>query len=337
MITNPFPPHARAQELEPIAAPHEIVGIEVKTSDLHYPLYTSIKFNGVRGVLLNDTFRSRAMLQLNIHNTLLFQLQPLIDYAMEHKLVFDGEFHAYSDNTTGGTMSILAGNKKIPYDFKYKIFAIYTYKQWNGGDDLFMKDMQDSPYWELLSAAPPISMMELVLQELVEDKDELEELAAKVQTNPLIEGLMLAAPSLHLQHRRIRVLEKKFFKMKFYSDPIDGQIIGIRARQEHIPGIESETNVLGKAQRSRKQDEMYVTEIGGCLEVKLESGQIVSVPFPKGTSLQMRTLYMQNFRKGGSFDVYGKWIQFRKLSAGEKERPNAIKCVEFRDSKPSII
>jgi len=330
-------PHSRAQDLKPLLAPSEIVGIDIDVSTLHFPIYASIKFNGIRGLLMNGSFISRSGLPLNIHNTILYELQPLVNFCADNKLVLDGEFHAYSDNTTGGMLSMLAGNKKLPYDFKYKVFGIYTYRQWNGADTIFMKDMQESPYWEILSNTPPISQLELVIQELIENASELDDLVFKVQQNSLIEGVMLASPSLLMGHGRQPVRAGKFLKMKFYSDPIDGQIQNIYARQEHLPETETEYDINDRARRSRRQEDMYVTNIGGCLEVKLEGGLIVNIPFPKGTSLQMRTLYLKNFRKGGSFDLYGKWLQFRKLNAGEKDKPNSVKCVEFRDSKGNIL
>lgn len=337
-MENTFVPHSIAHTLSPLLAPSEIVGIDVEFEKLVYPYFASVKFNGVRGIFLNNEIISRSGNRLNICNSIMYQLQPLIDWCYENKIVLDGEFHAYSDNTVGGTLSILAGNKKMPYDFKFKIFGVYTNKQWNGGETLFIEDMFKSPIWTELALSPPINLIELVLQEHVDSAESLRQLSEKVQTNPLVEGLMLIAPSLIFVHRKLSVKELKFLKLKFYSDPIDAQIIGISARMEHLPGtIPAEETPLGKASRSRKQDDMVYTEIGGCLMVKTEAGQVVSIPFPKGTSLQQRTLYFKHFRKGGSFDLYGRWVQFRKLSAGEKDKPNAVRCVEFRDSKGNII
>jgi hypothetical protein len=322
-----------AKILSPMLAPSDVVGIDIPIGHVPMPRYTSIKLNGVRGILLNGTVYSRSMKPLNIGPQLASELAPLARYCREHDIVLDGEFHSYSDNTVGGCISILAGNRATPYDFKYKVFGLYSVKQWNGEEHVFFKNMLQNPGWSELSSASPSPLLELVVQEEVHTTEELQSLCDSLQDNPLVEGLMLTAPNLTCCHRRVRANEATFLKLKFYSDPIDAKIVGLTYRREHRDTHEAARDELGYAKRSRREEDMEYTLAAGTIEAQVEDRSIVLLPFPKGTSLAMRYMYMKHLRKGGSLDLMGRWVQFRHLSAGQKDKPSGIRCVEFRDSK----
>ena len=327
-------PHEIAGTLEPMLAPSKIVGIDIPFEELHFPYYVSTKFNGIRGVVLNGEFKSRAMKPLNLHYSILRYLDPILQYASNNKLVLDGELHSYVENTVGGTVSILAGKKHMPYDFCFRIFGIWTHEQWHGVDgvDSTIKTMLANPHWENIKIFSPKAIA--VQQSLVLNQYELDILLDEAKQLPKVEGLMFLSPYVRLFHGRCSDSVRTFLKLKFYTDPIDAKIINVTSRMERNSEVEMVVNEnTCRAQQVYSKELFHNTTIAGALVVKLEDGTICSIPFPVGTSMQMRSLWYKHFGQGGSFDIKDRWVSFRKLATGEKDKPQAIKCVEFRDAK----
>jgi len=324
-------PHERACQLEPMLAPNKIVGIDILKASLIFPYYASIKYNGHRAILMNGEFMSRTMKSINMHHKIQQYFKALAAYTRSRQLVLDGELQSNIVNTSGGTTSILAGTKPMPYDFSFKVFGIYTHREWHGADAISFENMLKNPQWDNLEHFAPVYTR--VIQNLLFDLTELNILIDGYAEDN-IEGFMLRKPESKLGHGRVTEKSMQFLKLKFYTDPIDAKIINITARMARDASVESGYNaVTGKAEPVHRQDAFNQTSIGGTLVAELENGLIINLPFPLGTSLQMRSIYYKNFKRSGSFDLFEKWVSFRKLSTGEKDKPQAIKCVEFRDDK----
>lgn len=324
-------PHEKACQLEPMLAPNKIVGIDMPMENLRFPYYASVKYNGHRAVLMNGEFMSRAMKPIHMHERIRRYFEPLMEYCGENKIVLDGELNSDICNSVHETTSILAGTKPMPYDFCFKVFGIYTHREWHLADKISFEQMLRNPDWDNLRIFEP--MYYPVPQYLLFDLAELQILIDEYAEQN-VEGFMLRKPASAMWHGRITDTSKVFLKLKFYSDPIDAKIINITARKARRPDVKSGYNPgTGNAEPVHTQDSFLATSVGGTLVAQLENGEIINLPFPVDTSMQMRSIYYKNFRRGGTFDLYGKWVSFRKLASGEKDKPQAIKCVEFRDDK----
>lgn len=317
---------------EPLLLPNKILGLdpELPWTDLPYPCLCSDKLNGVRALALGGKLLSRNMTELNLSADVWELLRPIAELAHAHKLVLDGELHAYSHNTVGETMSILAGKKHTPTDFYYKVFYSLPWDCWNGFDSLPASEWSFQKGKVLPFSDPRLLLVQQ--RPCTTHKDVLAELSRIEYSQK--EGLVFLNPDARYKHGRCTLSERIAYKYKKYSDPIDAVVCSITARRERLPSVEAERHAhSGKAKAVHTQDSFQMTECAGVLVCKMECGTIVEVPFPVGTTIPDREVYYQEFGKGGPADLKGRWLCFRALSCENRGLPIAIKDVQFRDSK----
>jgi len=320
-------PHA------PFLAPNKVLGIdeELPLSILEFPQFCSIKYNGIRGLTLNNEFMSRSMKPLNICSTVRDEIMEIAEWAHSQRIVLDGEFHSYSYNTVGETTSILAGTIPLPSDFYFKCFYCLPYDQWNG----FTNDTAwFYAFHEKNSLEVKFSRFQLVRQKTLNSFDEMLAEIDRIRFSNK-EGLMFLDPFSYYKIDRATIKEATLLKFKFYSDPIDAKVFGITSRKERKEDVLTKYNEgTRKAEQVHTQDSFIETEVAGVLICKVEGkGEVISVPFPVGTSLGQRELYFTHFGSGSEFDLKGQWLNFRRLSVEDRNKPISIKDVQFRDSK----
>lgn len=317
-----------AANLPPMLAPNKCIGMdkELPFGDITWPKLCSIKYNGVRGTTCSAGWHSRTGKPLRMAEHIRKMFQPILDYSIEHRVVLDGEFNSTSHNTVGETVSILAGTKLMPDDFKFKCFYELPQDVWNTKVQAPMKEL-------LPSYDVRIPRLEMVEHVLLHSQGEFENRIHEYKNRGL-EGWMLLEPMALYKHTsRTTVKEQILIKYKYYSDPEDGKVIGLVPRRERKANVEGRVGVHGKAEQVHTKDSFYETDIAGCMIVELEDGEIIHSPFPLKTSIERREQIHAHFGTGMTHDIKGEWVQFRRLSCENRDKPIAIKGVEFRDSK----
>ena len=325
--------------LAPMLAPNKIVGMDIPFEDIHYPKLCSTKYNGIRGIILGGRIVSRTgksfieTKQMNPYVARLFD--EIVDYAKEHRIVLDGEFHSNSHNTVGQTRSILAGTIPMPDDFMFKCFYSIPYPIWNTAQVGTMK--------QNLSIPLNLPRYHRVSQKTIDSDSEFQHLIETFK-GMNIEGFMLLDPDARYKHNpRCTITEQILLKYKYYADEEDAKVIGLTSRRERRAGVPKKVGTFGKAEQVYTKASFEDTEIAGCIMAEIEvypddgvpipETQVIYTPFPVGWTHAMREQAYLHYGTGSAYDIKGTWITFRRLYCEDRDKPIAIKNVQFRDSK----
>ena len=314
-----------SSNLPPMLAPNKCLAIDIPMEDIVFPKLCSIKYNGIRATTATGQWTSRSGKPVRMAPHIQKMFEPILRHSAENNVVRDGEFNSNTHNTVGQTMSILAGTIPVPNDFKFKCFYELPNLVWNM--------IKNVPMGKLMPCEERLPHYEVVEQRIISSLGEFENLI-DLHKNRGIEGFMLLNPNALYKHNpRCTVKEQILLKYKYYSDKEDGKVIGLVPRQERRAGVESKTNIFDKAEPVHTKDSFYYTDIAGCMIVELEDKSIIHSPFPIGYTLEMRQKIHNQFGTGLLHDIEGMWISFRRLACENRDKPIAIKQVEFRDSK----
>lgn len=314
----------------PLLAPSDLLDMEFTLPSEAFPRFASEKYNGVRGLAGNWNLKggspfwlSRRQEPLAMADHIKSMFKPLLDWAVQNELVLDGEFYARSLNKVGLTMSVLQGTRPVPEDFMFCCFYHVPLSVWN---------FQSSPPMHELIAEkiPGVQYYKAVEQLPIDSWNEFLTLVEGTKNRDM-EGYMLLDPKASYKHGKSTLGQGILLKYKYYSDPIDAQIYGIEPMNTLNTDLPRERNAIGRLKKIHSQDAYTSTNIGGTIWAKLKNGNVVKLPFPKGSSHQDRARYYREFGKGGMFDLKDKWVQFRRLSCENGKGAIAVKGVEFRD------
>lgn len=310
--------------LQPQTAPNKILLLDEPLERVTWPMLCSIKYNGVRGTTSGGEWTSRSGKPIRMDGVMEAMLKPILDYSIKHHLVLDGEFNATSHNTVGQTLSILAGTIPIPDDFMFKCFYELPCDVWNTRERTPMRNCLSIDNKGLEYFLP-------VQQNLITCAGEFESLIENTRSLGR-EGYILLNPRSYYKHGRATIAEGIMFKFKYYSDPEEGEIVGLGVRKERRAGTEGKLNIFGYSEQVHTQDSFEDTDIAGVLEVRLKDNTLVNIPFPLGFDLQQRRQALAHFGTGGAGDLSGCYVNFRRLSCENKDKPIAVKQVEIRDN-----
>jgi hypothetical protein len=311
--------------------------MDIPFEDIVFPKLCSIKYNGIRGLIIGGNIVSRTgksfieTKQMNPY--IMHYFLPIVEYAQQHRVVMDGEFHSNTHNTVGQTRSILAGTIPMPDDFHFKCFYSIPYPVWNTAQHGTMEQ----------NLALPLDLPRYtqVKQSVVSNEEELQAMIQSYKTRN-IEGFMLLDPNAKYKHNRCTIAEQILLKYKYYGDTEDAKIIGLTARKERRAGVKKKIGSFGKAEQVYTQDSFEDTEVAGCMMAEMlnysdiidePNTKIVYVPFPVGWTLAMREQAYLHYGTGSAYDIKGQWITFRRLYCEDRDKPIAIKDVQFRDRK----
>ena len=318
-------PKLQANILPPMLAPNKVLQLDIPLSTVVWPKSVSIKYNGRRGLAMNNMWVSRSGKYIHMCAEVKERFAPILEDSDNNGIVRDGEFNSTTHNTVGETGSILAGTIPMPDDFKFKCFYEIPYKFWNGPVGVKLENCIPYP--------SNLPRYEAVKQTTLHSLEEFERLIEESKRLNL-EGFMLIDLNSFYAHRRCdRVGEQVIQKFKYYSDPEDAKVVGVTPRQERAnPGIVKRDS-FGYSEQPYTQDSFVDTDVAGCIKAELETGEVIHAPFPVGWTIEMRQQAYRHFGTGSPHDIEGEWICFRRLNCENRGKPISIKGVEFRDSK----
>jgi DNA ligase-1 len=175
--------------------------------------------------------------------------------------------------------------------------------------------------YEIVNQLRKFPIAVVVEQNKVNSKEEVEQLFEKALTNGF-EGLILKNPSTWYKFGRATVNEGAMYKVKPYRT-FDAKIIDIEERMENTS--ESFTNELGKSQKHNNKEAMIPTGIAGSIIVEYN-----------GETQKVALTGEESFRKqlwAAKSHYIGKWIEYKGMLIGSKDRVRHPTFVRFREDK----
>lgn len=276
-------------------------------NSLPYPLFASVKLDGIRCVIKDGVALSRTLKPIRNQ-----YIQSLLGRPEFNGL--DGELivgePAASDcmrKTNSGVMSF-DGEP----DFKYYVFDI-----WN------RPGVQYKDVLEPLAKLASHPRIEVLRQYTALTSSEVEAIE-QAALDDGHEGIILRRPDGTYKYGRSTVKEGFLYKLKRYLQS-EAVVIGVKPLQHNTNN--PEINALGYTQRSSAQAGKVDLPLLGALVVKGRFQEFAEVTFDIGTGF---TLYEREFLWKQREQVIGKIVTYKFFPVGGKNRPRHPVFVSFR-------
>lgn len=275
---------------------------------LRFPLYASIKLDGVRALVTTKGVFSRSLKRLRNE-----AIQKM--FTGDDLDGLDGEF-IYGDPTAEDccrrTVTVVMADRKPIARLAYHVFDYVT----------------DGPFEERYAIARqkieqfagkyPIALVQQVLIHSLEDLEAIEDVALAAGH----EGLMVRRPRGLYKHGRATEASQDLAKVKRFEDD-EAVVVGVQELQHNDnPAF---TNEVGRTARSTAQSGMVGTGVLGAL--LLQKG---SVTFSVGSGFnasERQQLWQQKH------SLIGKLVKYRFFPSGSKDKPRFPTWIGFRDRR----
>lgn len=283
-------------------------------NSLPYPLFASVKLDGIRAVIIGGVVYSRTLKPIRNR-----YIQNCLGRAAFNGL--DGELvvgdPAASDcmrKTNSGVMSF----DGTP-DFKYYVFDIWSRPGVQYKDAL--ESLYDKPFGTRLADHPNIEVLQ---QYTVKTSNEVE-IIEKAALDDGHEGIILRRPDGTYKYGRSTPKEGLLYKLKRYLQD-EAVVIGIKPYQHNAN--DPTTNALGYTQRSSAQAGKVNLPLLGALVVKGRFQEFADVTFDVGTGF---TLYERELLWKQRESLIGRIVTYKYFPIGCKDKPRQPVFVSFRD------
>lgn len=278
-------------------------------SKLKYPLYASIKYDGIRATMQGGQLLSRTLKPIPNKN-----VQKLFAHLPEG---FDGEL-MFGDPAAKDvfqlTTSVVMSHDKQAAGIRF--FAIDQFSE------LPFEERTEQVYTQVFDLDD--HNVEYVTQRLVHNEKELLEFE-QAALDAGFEGLILR--SVDGPYKEGRSTEKQgwLLKLKRFVDA-EAKILGFYEEMENTN--EAKTNLLGRTERSTKKEGMVGKGILGGFDVVGVNGDFKDVEFSVGSGLtgdQKRIFWTRRTK------LVGKIIKYKYFPIGVKDKPRLPIFLGFRD------
>lgn len=297
---------------------------EIDLKTLPYPLYGSYKLDGIRCLIKDGKILSRSGKPLPNTN-LLIRFKKLLD---NKKFVYDGELYCHGLNF-GQISSIVMADDKPLEGIELHLFDIIPLSSWN--------DDKSSPYAfrygfllkDIDLIAPPCTTV--VNQFEIKTVSEAKKFY-KGAIKSKYEGIILRDKLGLYKHGRCTIKEGNLFKLKAWQD-YDGVIVSVHEGKKIKKSAPKQTNELGRTKRSHKQEDYEPSGSFGFFTVEVKDDDnnttcTVEIGSWKGITDEIRDDIWKNKKK-----YIGRWVKFKGMAVGVKDKPRMPKNMEFRDPK----
>ena len=305
---------------------------------IQYPIFASLKLDGVRFLIFDGKMLSRRMEPL--HPETVKRFQPIIDWAAEADVCLDGEI--WSPNLKFNQIQTALAHPKPDDGLKLYVFDILTIPEWysskswkdaDAGDYLTLFNHRVVHYIEWCKQHDPDKRFLVpVEQHTCLNAEQVQEQLEQARSQGG-EGLMLKSPTSYYIHSRTTAVQNIFWKLKFWAE-CNARIVGFKqgktlteeARENNI-----ERSALGNLKRGhRKGDRVEVDKVGS-VEVEITDDQI----FPKGTSVFVGfTEQAYDLRTQINWDnketYIGKHVDIVFQEHGSKSKPRMGRILRLR-------
>lgn len=277
-------------------------------NSLPYPLFASVKLDGIRCVIKDGVAFSRTLRPIRNH-----YIQSLLGRPEFNG--FDGELivgdSAASDcmrKTNSGVMSF-DGEP----NFKYYVFDIWS-----------RPGIQYKDALETLAKVANHPNIEVLQQYTVKTPNDVEAIE-RTALDDGHEGIILRRPDGAYKYGRSTAKEGYLFKLKRYLQE-EAVVTGFEPLRHN--DNEPTTNALGYTQRSSAQDGKIDLPLLGALIVKGKFGEYDNVVFNIGTGF---TLYEREMLWQNRAGLVGKIVTYKFFPTGSKDKPRHPTFIAFRD------
>ena len=312
---------------KPFLAPNE----GFKPEDLKYPLYGSYKLDGIRCIFKNGEMLSRALKPI-VNKQLQEKFEYLKTLSKKHNIILDGELYIHGATFQEIVHYVMTEDFKdeksikkykkiieIPKELKFYCF------------DAIKDENYNTPFSQryIFYVELETGMRDIIIalrQDKLKNSDDVKKLYQQALDNGY-EGLILRDINSPYKLGRGTFLEGYIFKFKPYKT-FDGYITGVVQATEVDPEAERTVNELGNSCTSRKKDDRFLIEkAAGFFVIYNNVEQKVTLSMTDEEKIEVWK---------NRDDYIGKWIEFKGMEIGAKDRIRHPVMIRFRDDKSNV-
>lgn len=277
-------------------------------NSLPYPLFASVKLDGIRCVIKDGVALSRTLKPIRNHYIQSLLGRPEFNGLDGELIIGDPAARDCMRKTNSGIMSF-----EGEPDFRYFVFDIWS--------------RPGVKYKDALETLPRIANhpnIEVLRQRTVKTSNEVEAIE-QAALDDGYEGIILRRPDGAYKYGRSTAKEGYLFKLKRYHQE-EAIVVGFEPLRHN--DNEPTTNALGYTQRSSAQDGKIDLPLLGALIVKGKFGEYNNVTFSIGTGF---TLYEREQLWRNRDWLVGEIVTYKFFPTGSKEKPRHPVYISFRD------
>lgn len=276
-------------------------------NSLPYPLFASVKLDGIRCVIKDGVALSRTLKPIRNQYIQSLLGRPEFNGLDGELIVGDPAASDCMRRTNSGVMSF-----EGEPDFRYYVFDIWS--------------RPGVQYKDALETLPKVANhpnIEVLQQYTAKTSNEVEAIE-QAALDDGHEGIILRRPDGTYKYGRSTAKEGYLFKLKRYLQE-EAVVIGFEPL--HHNDNEPTTNALGYTQRSSTKDGKIDLPLLGALIVKGKFGEYDNVVFNIGTGF---TLYEREMLWQNRAGLVGKIVTYKFFPTGSKDKPRHPVFVSFR-------
>lgn len=299
-------------KFKPLLFPSDSGDLDLK--DLTYPLFVSEKRDGIRCLVMPDGIRTRSLKDVpnkQIHE----KWSHLVDYCKANDLVLDGEFDDEKATFQEVTSMTMSKDKELTSSFNIYLFDV-------------INTLERQPFFERIVLAERLAIrfgLKIVVQHKCQDWVESQKVFDMYVSNGG-EGIILRTINGPYKFGRATINENIGYKKKAWLT-FDGKIVDVIEKTMVDPSAEKKINELGYSETSRKKDDRLSAETAGAFVVDWHgTEQRVALAM---TDEEAKQLWIDRHK------YVGKFIEFKGMLVGSKDRVRHPVMVRFRDDKSS--
>lgn len=289
------------------ASMEDSTGNRLYLEDLKYPLFASVKLDGIRALTIGGKVLSRSFKP--IPNQHVQKVMSSLPEGLDGELIVPGQQFA--------TISSSIMSRSGEPNFQFHIFD-------------YVRDSLDKPFYQRLEDLNALKTSGLlpdycviVEQVLVKSASELASFEKKVLMQGH-EGVMVRRPSSPYKCGRSTIKEGYLIKIKRFVDS-EAEIVGFEEKFSNTN--EATVDELGYTKRSSAKDGLVPAGTLGALIVKdLSDGQIFKIGTGKGLDDELRKHIWENQQA-----YLGKIVRYQYQEVGTKDLPRIPSFQGFRD------
>lgn len=282
-------------------------------NSLPYPLFASVKLDGIRCVIKDGVALSRTLKPIRNQYIQSLLGRPEFNGLDGELIVGDPAASDCMRKTNSGVMSF-DGEP----DFKYYVFDIWNRPGVQYKDAL--ESLCDKPFGNRVANH---SNIEVLQQYTVKTSNEVEAIEQSALDDGH-EGIILRRPDATYKYGRSTVKEGFLYKLKRYLQS-EAVVIGVKPFQHNTN--DPEINALGYTQRSSAKEGKVDLPLLGALVVKGRFQEFAEVTFDIGTGF---TMYEREFLWKQRESLIGKIVTYKYFPIGCKDKPRQPVFVSFR-------
>jgi DNA ligase-1 len=280
---------------------------------LRYPLLASVKYDGIRCVVINGVAMSRSLKPIPNRFVQSVVGKPEFN-GMDGELMVNGNFQ----DVTSAFMS--ADGEP---DFYFAVF-----------DNVTNADCPFTRRYESLGDFPEHERIRIVEQVEVTHPGELREYYDMVLEDGH-EGVMVRDPNGRYKHGRSTLKEGILLKWKPFADA-EATVVGFEERMHNAN--EATTNALGRTERSSHKENLVPMDTLGALVVKNDAlwpGQTFNIGtgFTDAQRAELWEVRNLPWIQSGPLGLIGRTVKFKYQAIGTKDVPRIPVFLGFRDGR----